>query len=219
MRMDIPGNGLIFFEGQKLPQGTKHFEFAYFWKTLPDEIKIWTLDLHYSWARWREAPSVMILRGCDELENRIYSTHSDLISELSKQFSAADSLEICHDWISAINLMRACAEKREICRWIISPLEGEVEHYLGVVTRIIQTNAKTLETGKFKFRYHDKTGKVIYETVEDISKEISKHNDGKSFAGLPPHFVQYLEHLKTAPEDEQIAFIHQVTNSYTNSRL
>ena len=114
--------------------------------------------------------------------------------------------------------MRACAEKHEVCRWMISPLEGEAEHYLGVVTRIIQTNAKTLETGKFKFTYHDKTGKVISETEEDVSEKI-KHNDGKLFTGLPPHFVEYLEYLKTAPEEEQIAFIHQVTDSYTDSRL
>ncbi len=188
MRMDIPGKGLIFFEGQELPEAAKHFEFACFWRSLPDEIRIWTLDLHYAWARWREAPSDLVLRGCDELEDRIYSTHSDLISGLGKRFSADDAIEICRDWISAINLMRSCAETREVCKWIISPLEGEVECFLGVVSRIIQTQAKTLQAKKL-------------------------------YSGLPTDFAQYLENIKTASNEDQIAFIHSAMDSYSDSRL
>ena len=186
--MDIPGKGLICFEGQKLPEAAKHFELACFWKSLPDEIRIWTLDLHYAWARWREAPNDLVLRSCDELENRIYSSYSDLVSELSKRFSEDDATEICRDWISAINLMRSCAEKCEVCRWMISPLEGEVEHFLGVVSRVIRTQAKTLQAEKLH-------------------------------SGLPVDFAQYLEDIKAAPEEDQIAFIHRATDSYSNSRL
>ena len=146
--MDIPGKGLIYFEGQKLPEAAKHFELACFWKSLPDEIRIWTLDLHYAWARWREAPSDLVLRSCDELEKRIYASHSTLVSELSERFSGEDATEICRDWIFAINSMRSCAENREVCSWIISPLEGEVEHFLGIVSRVIHTQAKTLQAEK-----------------------------------------------------------------------
>jgi hypothetical protein len=216
--MDIPGKGLICFENQFLAEASKHFEFACFWKNLSVEIREWTLDLKYSWARWREAPSSLVLRGCEELENRIYSEHTDVVADLKKRFSEDDASTICHEWISSINTMRARAEQKDACRWTISPLEDEAQHFLGVVTRIIQTNAKTLETGKFKFSYRDKTGNVIHETEEDISEKI-KHNDGKLFAGLPHHFIEHLEYLKTASEEEQIAFIIQVTDSYTDSRL
>jgi hypothetical protein len=214
--MDIPGKGLIFFEGQTLPEASKHFELACFWKKLSTEIREWTLDLKYSWARWREAPSGLILRGCEEFESHIYSEHTDLIAGLRKEFSEDGATTICHKWISSINTMRTCAEKKDVCRWTISPLEDEAQHFLGVVTRIIQTNAKTLETGKFKFSYRDKAGKIIHEIEEDVSEKI-KHNDGKLYAGLSLHFVEYLEYLKKASEEEQIAFIHQVTDSYTDS--
>jgi hypothetical protein len=69
--MDIPGKGLICFEGQILPEASKHFQLACFWENLPAEIREWTLDLKYSWARWREVPSSLVLRGCEELESRI----------------------------------------------------------------------------------------------------------------------------------------------------
>jgi hypothetical protein len=216
--MDIPSKGLICFESEILPEASKHFELACFWKNLSVEIRQWTLDLEYSWARWREAPSGLILRGCEELESRIYSDHNGLVAGLRKRFSEDDTTTICHEWISSINMMRTWAEKKDVCRWTISPLENEAQYFLGVVIRIIQANAKTLETGKFRFSYRDKAGKIIHDHEEDVSEKI-KHNDGKLYAGLPLHFVKYLEYLKTASEEEQIAFIHQVTDSYTDSRL
>jgi hypothetical protein len=212
MRMDIPGKGLISFERQKLPEAPKHFELACFWKNLSTEIREWTLDLKYSWARWREAPSSLVLRGCEEMESCIYSEHADLIAGLRKRFSEDDTTTICHEWISSINTMRTCAEKKDICRWTISPLEGEVQYFLGFSIRFIQTHAKTLETGKFKFQYRDKTGKVIRSSEETI------HRDIGSYSGLLPHFVEYLEYIQTATEKEQIAFIHQLTDSYSDPR-
>lgn len=211
MRMDIPGKGLICFEGQMLPEPSKYFEFACFWKDLPDDIKNWALDLRYSWARWREAPSKSILLGCEELESRIYSTGSDLIADLRQRFPENDATAICHDWISSINVMRTSAEANDICRWTMAPLDGEIQYFLGLSLRFIQTHAHTLQTGKFKFQYRDKTGELVSSSEETLP-------GAETFLGLPPHFPKFLQHIQAAPQEEQIAFIHQFADCYSDPR-
>jgi hypothetical protein len=52
-RIDIPGKGLIQFEGVTLPEGAKYFETASFYSLLPEDIRTWVLDLRYAWARER----------------------------------------------------------------------------------------------------------------------------------------------------------------------
>jgi hypothetical protein len=68
-RIDIPGKGVIQFEGAALPKGAKYFEAASFYSSLPEDIKRWVLDLRYAWGRERQSPSRLVLRFCDEIES------------------------------------------------------------------------------------------------------------------------------------------------------
>jgi len=129
-RIDIPGKGLIQFEGTTLPEGAKYFEAASFFSAMPEDIKSWVLDLRYAWARERHAPSSLVLRGCDELESRIYSDRDVLFSHLRGIFKQADPAEICQEWLTAVQLMRGFAESRDTCTWTIAPADGEVAYFL-----------------------------------------------------------------------------------------
>jgi hypothetical protein len=110
---------MIQFEGVTLPEGAKHFEAASFYPSFPDEIKAWVLDLRYAWARERQAQSTLVLRACDEIEHRIYSDREGLFAHLRDIFKQADPAEICQEWLTAIQMMRGCAETRETCTWTI----------------------------------------------------------------------------------------------------
>ena len=85
-RIDIPGKGLIQFEGTTLPEGAKYFEAASFYTSLPEDIKDWVLDLRYAWGRERQAPSSLVLRACNVMESRIHSDREALLAHLRDTF-------------------------------------------------------------------------------------------------------------------------------------
>jgi hypothetical protein len=125
-RIDIPGKGLIEFEGVTLPEGAKYFEAASFYSSLPDDIKTWVLDLRYAWGRERQSASSLVLRAGDEIERRIYSEREALFAHLRSIFKQADPAEICQEWLTAIQMIRKCAETRKTCSWTVQPRDGEV---------------------------------------------------------------------------------------------
>lgn len=177
-RIDIPGKGLIQFEGVILPEGAKHFEAAPFYSSLPDNIKKWVLDLRYAWARDRQAPSSLVLRACDEIESRIYSEREALFDQLRGIFKQADPAEVCQEWLTAIQMMRQSAEQREVCTWTVQPANGEVPYFLEQMLRLVRSMEKA-----------------------------------QNRTAIPPGFV---EHIKSAPEDEQVRFIIQTTDALSS---
>jgi len=174
-RIDIPGKGVIQFEGAALPEGAKYFEAASFYSSLPEDIKSWVLDLRYAWGRERQSPSDLVLRACDELESRIYSDREGLFTHLRGIFKEADPAEICQEWLTAIQVMRGCAEGRDTCTWTVAPAEGEVAYYLTQTIGLLRGMEKAQRRSV-----------------------------------LPPDFV---EHIQSAPEDEEVHFIIQTTDS------
>lgn len=143
MRADIPGNGIIEFEGRTLTDGAKYFESAPFYTELSPEVKEWLLDLRYAWARERLAPSELVLRACDEIESRIYTERERIFAELPKVFPKVDPKEACSDWLADIMTMRKCAEGSNQCNWTMRPLPGEVAHFLGVTMRVYRSMIAT----------------------------------------------------------------------------
>ena len=141
-RIDIPGKGLIHFEGLILPEGAKYYESASFFDSLSEETKKWVLDLRYAWGRKREAASPLVVRACDELEGRIYSDRAQLFAGLRETFKEADPAEICREWLSAIQTMRGCAESREVCHWTLPPEEGEVAYFLNQIILLVRSMEK-----------------------------------------------------------------------------
>src|SRR5215471_15215422 len=142
-RIDIPGKGLIQFEGVTLPEGAKYFESASFYRCLPEDIKAWVLDLGYAWARERQASSALVLRACDEIEGRIYSDREALFQHLRGIFKQADPAEVCQEWLAAIQMMRQCAEQRNLCTWTVQPTDGEVAYFLEQMLRLVRSMEKT----------------------------------------------------------------------------
>ncbi len=143
MRADIPGKGPIQFESLKLPAAAKHFENFPCFRQLPNEMQSWILDLKYAWARQRTAPSALVLRSLDELEDRILSEREAIREHLRKVVPKTHPEETLSEWLSAIALMRECPERVDHCAWIIEPEPGEVPHFLGVVTRIYRGMIQT----------------------------------------------------------------------------
>lgn len=176
--IDIPGKGVIQFEGEALPEGAKHFEAASFYSSLPEDMQGWVLDLRYAWGRERQSPSRFVLRACDEIESRIYSERETLFAHLRGVFKEIEPAEVCQDWLGAIQKMRASAENRDTCSWTVAPIEGEVAYYLTQIIRLVRGMEKTQQRSV-----------------------------------LPPGFV---EHIQSAPEDEQVRFIIQTTDSLSS---
>jgi hypothetical protein len=143
MRADIPGKGLIEFEGRILPEGAKYFEFASFYGSLSADTRKWILDLRYAWARARSAPSDLVLRACGEIEDRIHSERSALFDHLQRRFPDVRPEEFWTEWLDAIATMRNCAEHCVKCEWTIQPQPGEVPHFLKVIQRIASTMIHT----------------------------------------------------------------------------
>lgn len=143
MRADIPGNGPIEFEGHLLPEGAKQFAAVTFLHEISPEIRKWILDLRYSWARERSAPSSFIVNACNELEDRIYRDAELLQNKLSTAHPNVDPAIVCQEWLSSIVTMRKCAETKKVCTWTMRPLHGEVSHFLGVAKRLYQTMVAT----------------------------------------------------------------------------
>jgi len=177
-RIDVPGKGLIQFEGVTLPEGAKYFEAASFYSSLPEDIKTWVLDLRYAWARERRAASSLVLRACDELEHHIYSDREALFTHLHGIFKQADPSEVCQEWLIAIQRMRERAESSETCVWTIEPQDGEVTFFLNQTLGLVRAMEKA-------------------------------QND----TAFPPGFVDY---IKSAPQDEQVRFIIQTTDSLSH---
>src|SRR5512133_1624073 len=143
MRADIPGRGPVEFERRGLPEGAKHFESLPFCKELPSGIQKWVLDLRYAWGRERSAPSGLVLRACDELENGIYKKTERIRAHLLKVFPDENPDEICAEWLSALMIIRECAERADICTWTMRPQPGEVAYFLGVTMRITRSMIAT----------------------------------------------------------------------------
>ncbi len=143
MRVDIPSKGPVEFQGCVLPEGAKHFEVLPFYKELAPDVQRWVLDLRYAWARLRSAPRGMILRACDELETRIYEETARIRTHLLKLYPEENPDEICAEYLSAIVIMRQCAEQTDICTWTMRPQPGEVAHFLGVTTRMTRSMVAT----------------------------------------------------------------------------
>jgi len=177
-RVDIPGKGLIRFEGVTLSEGAKHFEAASFFPSLPEDIRTWVLDLRYAWARERQAPSNLVLRACDEIEGRIYSEREALFAHLRSTFKQDDPAEICEEWLMVIQTIRGCAETRETCSWTMEPESGEIAYYLNQMIRMVGAMEKV-----------------------------------QSRTAFPPGFA---DRIKTAPEHEQVAFIHLITDALSS---
>ncbi len=176
-RIDIPGKGLIQFEGMTLPEGAKYFEAASFYSTLPDDIKTWVLDLRYAWGRERRESSSVILRACDEMERRIYSEREALFAHLRGIFKQADPAEICQEWLTAIQMMRECAESRETCTWTVQPRDGEVAFFLtqtiGLVRGMEKAQGDTAFPPGFveyiKSAAEDEQVRFIIQTTDSLS--------------------------------------------------
>ena len=177
-RIDIPGKGLIQFETVTLPEGAKYFEAASFYSSLPENIRTWVLDLRYAWARDRQAPSSLVLQACNEIESRIYSEREALFDHLRGIFKQADPAEVCQEWLIAIQMMRQCAEQRDLCTWTVQPVNGEVAYFLEQMLRLVHSMEKT-----------------------------------QNRTAMPPGFI---EHIKSAPEDEQVRFIIQTTDALSS---
>jgi hypothetical protein len=146
MRADISGNGPIEFESRVLPHGAKYFDLAPFYKELSPETKRWVCDLGHAWGRERSASSDLVLRACDELENRIHAERASILAHFSKAFPQNDPADLCENWLSAIMTMRECAEQRDECVWTMHPQEGEVANSLGTTIRIVKTMIATQNT-------------------------------------------------------------------------
>jgi hypothetical protein len=126
MRIDIPGKGPIEFEGMILPLGAKHFDQASFFPTLTKKVRRWLLDLSYCWGRERESSSRLVLGACDTLESRIQG--GTWFGVFRRQ--GAKPQEFTTDWQEAIRLMRQAAQGREVVRWTIRPVDGEIDSML-----------------------------------------------------------------------------------------
>ncbi len=177
-RIDIPGKGLIQFEGVTLPEGAKYFEAAPFYSSLPESIKKWVLDLRYAWARDRQAPSSLVLRACDEIESRIYSEREALFDHLRAIFKQADPANVCQEWLTALQMMRQCAEQRDVCTWTVRPADGEIAYFLEQTLRLVRSMEKA-----------------------------------QNRTAMPPGFA---EHIKSAPEYEQVRFIILATDALSS---
>ena len=110
---------------------------------LPIDVQQWVLDLRYAWARQRSAPSALVLRACDELEDRIYKETDQVRAHFQKAFPKQNPSELCQEWLSAIMIMRSCAEQSEVCTWTMRPQAGEVDHFLGLAMRLLQSMVAT----------------------------------------------------------------------------
>ena len=126
MRIDIPGQGPIEFEGVALPQGAKHFDQASFFPSLKRDLQRWLLDLCYCWGREREASSQFVLGACDAIESKIRGGR--WLGIFPRR--AAEPHESTAEWVHAIQLMRQAAQSRKVVRWTIRPLNGEVDSML-----------------------------------------------------------------------------------------
>ncbi len=143
MRADISGKGHIQFEGVELPEAAKHFDVLPCFRQLPNEMQSWIHDLEYAWARQRTAPSALVLRCLGELEARILREQDGIREHLRKALPELDTEGVLIEWLSAIMLMRNCAERVDHCVWTVEPEVGEVPHFLGVVTRIYRSMIRT----------------------------------------------------------------------------
>jgi hypothetical protein len=141
-RIDIPGRGPIEFEGITLPQSVKHLEAACFYSSLSEDVGEWILDLHYAWGRQRQASRKLVLKACAEIESRIHSERKNLEARLGEVFEDADPAEICQEWLTAIQTMRQCAEKSDVCTWTIKPMGREIAIHLDSMIKLAQHAGK-----------------------------------------------------------------------------
>jgi hypothetical protein len=176
-RIDIPGKGLIQFEGMTLPEGAKYFEAASFYSALPDDIKTWVLDLRYAWGRERRAASSLVLRACDEIERRIHDERETLFPHLRGIFKQTDPAEIYQEWLTAIQVMRECAETRKTCTWTVQPRDGEVAYFrdqmIGLVRAMEKAQSDTALPPGFvdyiKSASEDEQVRFIIQTTDSLS--------------------------------------------------
>jgi len=148
-RVDIPGKGLIEFEGVALPEGAKYFDAAPFYEALPEDIRSWVLDLRYAWGRERKAPSSLVIRSCDELESCIYADRETLFTELRGIFTPDNPAEVCQEWLTAIQTMRKCAERQDACTWTVLPTDSEVAYFLAQMIALVQDMEKAQRASAF----------------------------------------------------------------------
>lgn len=145
-RIDIPGKGLVQFEGIPLPAFAKYMEATPYLASLPEDIRDWVLDLRYAWGRTRTAPSALVLRACDELERRMDTDTAALHAHLAEVFKGGDPEAVCAEWREAMRIMRGCAAGRDTCHWTIEPADDEVEYYVEQVVRLLRGMEKAQKT-------------------------------------------------------------------------
>jgi len=153
MRIDIPGKGLIEFEGQTLSDPAKYFEITPGYHDFPSESKRWILDLHYAWARGRSAESGLILRTCELIETASIQEQSALNDRIQKGFPKLQADTFLHYWFEALAIIRKIASQKEVCYWIIRPEPGEADEVLKTSIKIIKLNASFAKMPK-QFKQH-----------------------------------------------------------------
>ena len=140
MRIDIPGKGPIEFEGQKLSDAAKYFEFVPGYQIFPADSKKWILDLHYAWAKGRSADSDVILRTCRLIETASRIEQPSLIEKARKSFPKISTEEFLKHWFESLAVISQTAAQREVCYWIIRPMADEVDLFLQTSIKVIQNN-------------------------------------------------------------------------------
>jgi len=141
MRIDIPGKGRIEFEGHKLSDAAKFFEFTPGFNSFPPECKRWILDLHYCWARGRSADSCLILQTCKLIEDASLSEKPALMELVRERFPNLSAEEFYDHWLRALALIRETASQREVCYWVVRSEPGEADIFLKTAIKIITMNS------------------------------------------------------------------------------
>ncbi len=177
-RVDWAGRGCVKFQGSNLPHYAKYFYVCIPHNTLPREIEDWTFDLRYCWGRQRKAPSDFIRKACDVLEQYIYANREDLFKHLLTLHPDCNPGEVCQELLQAINIVRAHAERSEICEWTMDPEEGEVEEALKICLAILhdmeRAQQKSIITKEQELQLLMASDAIKISFVNNLTDELSE---------------------------------------------